>query len=318
MGINKANLHQVRLTQAASTGAIDQKTIKTPKETKPQHLRQPKQKVLKKAADTRPKTPQTTRDSVAVQSKLVRQMELREKYAKYTKPSPTQAFQARELKTIKGVLRMWLSSVLKTNPNLKGANMNQMNQLQQLLENWLMLSRSSIEAVEKFLTVEFSHLPDNYQIFVKLQLVRLIKDAKKMLEEFERGGELSDLSGEADDATVMRHAALTGSPFGIAFVKVKKRGKSYLDIKMELELEGKGKVKEAKENAEVNETEDQGFMANVKNARELIEKAEEELKEAIKNGADRETIEAIIDKLAEAYGLIMQLYSAPKLRKAYS
>ena len=87
---------------------------------------------------------------------------------------------------------------------------------------------------------------------------------------------------------------------------------------MELELEGKGKVKEAKENSEVNETEDQGFMANVKNARELIEKAEEELKEAIKNGADRETIEAIIDKLAEAYGLIMQLYSAPKLRKAYS
>ncbi len=316
MSINRANWHQVRLTQAASSGAIDSRQLKgSARDIKPQHVK--RAITTRKVAVTKPQegqrgtTTQETTDTVALRSKLIKEMKVREREGKYQQAS-IQAFQARELKTIKGVLRMWLSSVLNPTGQFQifGNQKLQSNQLQQLLENWLLLSRSSIESVEKFLEVQFAHLPDNYQIFVKLQLVRLIKDAKRILEDFESNLELS---GEADDGTVLQHAATTGSAFGIAFVKLKRKGKSYLDIRSELKVHEREEVNSS---SEVNEDK-QSFYENIRNARELLQQAERELKEAIRNGADKDKIEAIIEKLAEAYTIMMELYR-PKGKVHYS
>ncbi|MFN3478714.1 MAG: hypothetical protein ACK4ZM_05065, partial [bacterium] len=78
----------------------------------------------------------------------------------------------------------------------------------------------------------------------------------------------------------------------------RKKNKSYTDIREEIKKElGTESVNENK-----------SYYENVSRARKLLKEAERELFEAIKNGADQETINQIIEKVSDIYALLSELY----------
>lgn len=206
-----------------------------------------------------------------------------------------------ELQSLKGVLKDWLSSML--NPNSNFALMNKVkadeNTTQRFVMTWLNADNKAIENLERILNTQLIMNPQNAEIFVKLQLVKLVKDAKKMVEDF-NDNKLKDVPrGEAEEN---QFSSIAAGMMSVAMNKLKKKkNKDYTDIREELKKELKSRG--------ISDLNEKPYYENISRARKLLKEAEKELYDAIKNGADEKTINNIIEKIADLFSLLAELYT---------
>lgn len=210
-------------------------------------------------------------------------------------------FYKQELQALKGVLKDWLSSML--NPNSNFALMNKVkadeNTTQRFVMTWLNADSKAIENLEKILNTQLIMNPQNAEIFVKLQLVKLVKDAKKMVEDF-NDNKLKDVpKGEAEEN---QFSSIAAGMMSVAMNKLKKKkNKDYTDIREELKKELKARG--------ISDLNEKPYYENISRARKLLKEAEKELYDAIKNGADEKTVNNIIEKIADLFSLLAELYT---------
>ncbi|MBI2265706.1 MAG: hypothetical protein HYU64_11115 [Armatimonadetes bacterium] len=165
---------------------------------------------------------------------------------------------------------------------------------QQLLQAWLQLEPTTVQGLEKFLEVEFHHHPDNYQLFMSRQMIQMIKQAKRMIEEekLARAATLSSKGG--DDTESMNNAMLGVSMLGYAYWMRRKSRRGRVG-----EAEGfaarEGKTDEARGAKGKG-----GGLAfkNLDQAQQHLKQAERELIQAMNYGTgDEEDIKDLLHKI---------------------
>ncbi|MEN3015487.1 MAG: hypothetical protein ABDH21_05485 [bacterium] len=204
-----------------------------------------------------------------------------------------------ELQTLKGVLRNWVNGMLNpsSNFNLMQTQNPTENTTQRFVNAWLNSDSKAIQNLERLLNLQLQLQPNNAEAYVKLQLVKLVKDAKKMVEEYSETR--NDPHVSYKDAEENQHCIITAGMMATAINRLRrKKNKSYTDIREEMKKELKLE----------NINENKSYYENISRARKLLKEAEKELFEAIKNGADQETVNRIIEKVSDIYSLLSELY----------
>lgn len=301
--MDSTNVNRIKNTQASFTGKTQevQKQNQTQQTKDSQTLREEK-KAEEKVKQQEKTAEQEQKDKVQQsQTTRINLLKTQQQQQKQTQQQPQ--LYKQELQTLKGVLRNWVNGILNPSSNfnmLQNTNLNE-NATQRFMNSWLNADNKAIQNLERLLNLQLQLQPNNAEIYVKLQLVKLVKDAKKMVEEYaDTRNDPKVSKGEAEEN---QHAFMTAGMMAAAVNRMRrKKNKSYTDIreemKKELEKMGMGNIKEGK-----------SYYENITRARKLLKDAERELFEAIKNGADQETVNRIIEKVADIYSLLSELYT---------
>lgn len=301
MGMDSTNVNRIKNTQASFTGKPQeiQKQIQQTQKTKDTKTIQEEIKQRDKQSQEEQKL-QEQRQKDQIQQTQTSRINLLKNQQLTQQQNQQTLLYKQELQTLKGVLRNWVQGMLNPSSNfnlIQNQNVNE-NATQRFVNSWLNSDSRTIANLERLLTLQLQLQPNNAEIYVKLQLVKLVKDAKKMVEEYAdtHNDPKTFTKGEAEEN---QHAILSAGMMSTALNKLRrKKGKSYIDtreeIKKELKLE--------------NINDQKSYYENVTRARKLLKEAEKELFEAIKNGADQETINQIIEKVSDIYSLLAELY----------
>jgi len=300
--MDSTNINRIKTTQASFTGktqdiAKKSENQNTIKDTISQQAEK-KEQLEKENLKAQQQEQQLKQDQIR-KSQLSNLNLLRNKAQ--TQQKENVPLYKQELQSLKGVLKDWLSSML--NPNSNFGLMNKLkadeNTTQRFVMTWLNADNKAIENLEKILNTQLIMNPQNAEIFVKLQLVKLVKDAKKMVEDF-NDNRLKDVpKGEAEENQFSSIAA--GMMATTKNKLKKKKKKDYTDIREELKNELKSRG--------ISDINEKPYYENISRARKLLKEAEKELYDAIKNGADQETINKIIEKIADLFSLLAELYT---------
>jgi len=301
--MDSTNVNRIKNTQASFTGKI-QENIKesTQNQSKIRDTQSIREEI--KHRDEKTKAEEKQKEQLKQQDQIQRtqtsRINLIRNQQLQQKQGQTEVYK-QELQTLKGVLRNWVNGMLNpsSNFNLLQKTADE-NATQRFLNSWLNSDSKAIQNLERLLNLQLQLQPNNAEIYVKLQLVKLVKDAKKMVEEYTTNDPKSLPKGEEE---ANQHSILTAGMMATAANKLRrKKNKSYTDIREELK-------KEMKELNLQNINEQKSYYENITRARKLLKEAEKELFEAIKNGADQETINNIIEKVADIYSLLSELYT---------
>ncbi|MCX7870399.1 MAG: hypothetical protein N2485_02335 [bacterium] len=301
--MDSTNINRIKTTQASFTGktqdiAKKSENQNTIKDTISQQAEK-KEQLEKENLKAQQQEQQLKQDQIR-KSQLSNLNLLRNKAQ--TQQKENVPLYKQELQSLKGVLKDWLSSML--NPNSNFGLMNKLkadeNTTQRFVMTWLNADNKAIENLEKILNTQLIMNPQNAEIFVKLQLVKLVKDAKKMVEDF-NDNRLKDVpKGEAEEN---QFSSIAAGMMATAMNKLKKKKKKdYTDIREELKNELKSRG--------ISDINEKPYYENISRARKLLKEAEKELYDAIKNGADQETINKIIEKIADLFSLLAELYTS--------
>ncbi len=301
--MDSTNINRIKTTQASFTGKTQDTAKKsenqnTIKDTISQQAEK-KEQLEKENLKAQQQEQQLKQDQIR-KSQLSNLNLLRNKTQ--TQQKENVPLYKQELQSLKGVLKDWLSSML--NPNSNFGLMNKLkadeNTTQRFVMTWLNADNKAIENLEKILNTQLIMNPQNAEIFVKLQLVKLVKDAKKMVEDF-NDNRLKDVpKGEAEEN---QFSSIAAGMMATAMNKLKKKKKKdYTDIREELKNELKSRG--------ISDINEKPYYENISRARKLLKEAEKELYDAIKNGADQETINKIIEKIADLFSLLAELYTS--------
>lgn len=297
--MDSTNINRIKNTQASFTGKTQevqkqQQSQQTKDSSTIQH--ENKKQLQEKQLQEKQLQEQKQKDQVQQsQTTRINLLKTQQKQGQQTQ----QPLYKQELQTLKGVLRNWVNGILNPSSNfnlLHNTNVNE-NATQRFVNSWLNADSRAIQNLERLLNLQLQLQPNNAEIYVKLQLVKIVKDAKKMVEEYADTQNDPKLpKGEAEEN---QHAITTAGMMATILNKAKrKKNKSYTDIREELKKELKF--------ADTQET--KSYYENLVRARKLLKDVERELFEAIKNGADQETINNIIEKVSDIYALLSELY----------
>lgn len=297
--MDSTNINRIKNTQASFTGKTQevqkqQQSQQTKDSSTIQH--ENKKQLQEKQLQEKQLQEQKQKDQVQQsQTTRINLLKTQQKQGQQTQ----QPLYKQELQTLKGVLRNWVNGILNPSSNfnlLHNTNVNE-NATQRFVNSWLNADSRAIQNLERLLNLQLQLQPNNAEIYVKLQLVKIVKDAKKMVEEYADTQNDPKLpKGEAEEN---QHAITTAGMMATILNKAKrKKNKSYTDIREELKKELKL--------ADTQET--KSYYENLVRARKLLKDVERELFEAIKNGADQETINNIIEKVSDIYALLSELY----------
>ncbi|MCS7164887.1 MAG: hypothetical protein RMJ51_01190 [Candidatus Calescibacterium sp.] len=298
--MDNTNINRIKNTQASFTGKAQetQRNLSQPNQTKDTKTIQQEIKRDQKTKEEQTKE-QQTKDQIQ-QSQISRINLLRNPQKQVQSNQQQTYLYKQELQTLKGVLRNWVNGILNPSSNfnlIQNSNINE-NSTQRFVNTWLNSDARTIQNLERLLNLQLQLQPNNAEIYVKLQLVKLVKDAKKMVEEYTDTRNDPRLpKGEAEEN---QHCMITAGMMAAAVNRLRrKRNKSYTDIREEMK----------KELTSLGISEKKSYYENISRARKLLKDVERELFEAIKNGADQETINQIIEKVADIYSLLSELYT---------
>lgn len=305
--MDSTNINRMKTTQASFTG----KTQDIAKKNEPQNtIKDTISQQAEKKEQLQKELTQTQQQEQLKQEQLkqdqIRKSQLSNinllKNKNQTQQKDSIPLYKQELQSLKGVLKDWLSSML--NPNSNFALMNKVkadeNATQRFVMTWLNADNKAIENLEKILNTQLIMNPQNAEIFVKLQLVKLVKDAKKMVEDFNDNKLKNVPKGEAEEN---QFSSIAAGMMSVVFNKLKKKKKKdYTDIREDIKKELKARG--------ISDLNEQPYYENISRARKLLKEAEKELYDAIKNGADEQTINKIIEKIADLFSLLAELYTA--------
>lgn len=300
--MDSTNINRIKNTQASFTGKTQevqkqQQSQQTKDSSTIQH--ENKKQLQEKQLQEKQLQEQKQKDQVQQsQTTRINLLKTQQKQGQQTQQTQ-QPLYKQELQTLKGVLRNWVNGILNPSSNfnlLHNTNVNE-NATQRFVNSWLNADSKAIQNLERLLNLQLQLQPNNAEIYVKLQLVKIVKDAKKMVEEYADTQNDPKLpKGEAEEN---QHAITTAGMMATILNKAKrKKNKSYTDIREELKKELKL--------ADTQET--KSYYENLVRARKLLKDVERELFEAIKNGADQEIINNIIEKVSDIYALLSELY----------
>jgi len=300
--MDSTNVNRIKNTQASFTGKVQEnlKETKTQEQQKTKDTQSIKQDI--KAREENKKTEEQLKQEQLKQDQIQRTQTsrlnlIRNKQLQQKQDNPQ--LYKQELQNLKGVLRNWVNGILNPSSNfhLQQTKADE-NATQRFLNSWLNSDSKAIQNLERLLNLQLQLQPNNTEIYVKLQLVKLVKDAKKMVEEHATNNDPKHLPKGEEEAN--QHSILTAGMMATAANKLKrKKNKSYTDIREELKKELK----------ELNINEQKSYYENITRARKLLKDAERELFEAIKNGADQETVNSIIEKITDIYSLLSEIYT---------
>ncbi len=302
MGMDSTNVNRILNTQASFTGKpqeIQRQNQLQTQQTKDTKTIQQEIKQRQAQEQDQEKQIQQQKQQDQIQKSQLSRLNLIRNQQVATKQQKTPELYKQELQTLKGVLRNWVNGILNPSSNFnlpQNQNVNE-NLTQKFVNSWLNSDYKTIANLERLLNLQLQLQPNNAEIYVKLQLVKLVKDAKKMVEEY--ADTKSDPRIPKGEAEENQYSLLTAGTMVASLNKLRrKKNKSYTDIREELKKE----VELEKLN------ENKSYYENISRARKLLKDVEKELFEAIKNGADQETINNIIEKVSDIYALLSQTY----------
>lgn len=297
--MDSTNVNRLKNTQASFTGKA-QENLKTQQTQQSKDTKTIKQEIKQKEPQTQEEQKlQEQRQKEQVQRSQTSRINLLKNQQLTQKQTQQAPLYKQELQTLKGVLRNWINGMLNPSSNfnlVQNQNLSE-NATQRFVNSWLNSDSKTIANLERLLTLQLQLQPNNAEIYVKLQLVKLVKDAKKMVEEYADTKNEPRFSSKETEEN--QHSILTAGMMATSLNRLRrKKNKSYTDIREEIKKElGTESINENK-----------SYYENVSRARKLLKEAERELFEAIKNGADQETINQIIEKVSDIYALLSELY----------
>lgn len=169
--------------------------------------------------------------------------------------------------------------------------------INRFLSGWLELSPETIVGLEKFLAAEASFKQDDYQLYLQRQMVKLVKESRRAMEEQQL---TSAHNNPANAETIAKRTMLGVALLGFAYHKLKGKKKEKLDIpdddKYAREEEG------AVQGVKKRQTE-----RRIRKAKAYLKQVERELEGALSEGADEETLHNILKKILEITNQINEL-----------
>lgn len=174
-------------------------------------------------------------------------------------------------------------------------------QLQQLLQAWLQLDPKTITGLERFLQVEFSHYPEDYQIFMNMRMMTMLRQARRLIEEQKIFGVENEQT--APDTPEGTKRAMVGAAFmGYAYYKVLRKRARIQDRL------GLG----------VRRNEDGTPMTpfgSLQDAMHHLKEAERELQRAMTQGFDNERIRTLAHRVLDICAGIAEMQVEGAIRK---
>lgn len=175
------------------------------------------------------------------------------------------------------------------NPQASGAPGKPAAELQSLLQGWLQLDPKTITGLERFLQVEFTHYPEDYQLFMNMRMMNMLKDARRLIEEQKLASMGNDASQETDTPEGAKRAMIGAALMGYAYYKV---------------LRKRAKLKDqmsAGENGILRGPDGEPLtpFGSLQEAERFLKEAEKELQRAMYQGMDNDRIRALAGKVMD-------------------
>lgn len=163
------------------------------------------------------------------------------------------------------------------------------------LSGWLELLPETVTGLEKFLDVEASYRQDDYQLFLQRQMVKIVKESRRAMEE----QQLSMVDNNFNDAEAVAKRAIIGEALlGFTFYKISSKKKDKLDQPDDTHArEEEGAAQGLKKHQRER---------RIRKAKEYLKQVEKELEGALAEGADEDTY-AILKKILELTSQINEL-----------
>lgn len=300
MAVNTHLASLMNMAKAAATGLVQNITGTKKKED----LDESRNTALPKGTEEPHLEDTLLRDQVVLTSTETRDQHAREQTVEQRAPW-TQAPETRP-GGLKGLLKAILSPSQETHapqpqfgeavesptPHLPASGPSP----QQMLTAWLQLEPTTIAGLEKFLEVEFAHYPDNYQLFMNKQMMQMIKQAKRLIEEEKLMATLGVTETDTPEAAerAMMGAALLG------FV--------YYQVSRKRRLQRKPGAMTRKEKEEISSIgSKKGGYKNLQQAQNFLKQAEKELQEAMAQGLDDQVVRPLLERVLDVCSEIAQM-----------
>lgn len=176
---------------------------------------------------------------------------------------------------------------------------NQTPQVQQMLQTWLQMDPKAIEGLRNFIEVEFQHSPENAETFLKFQVVRMLQDARQLIEQNELA---AAAKGTVDVEAEAQRAIIGASSLGFAyFKKLRKRAK--------ISLRGAAAKLLSPEEQEAR------FESGMQAAAHFLRQAEKELRKAIEGSDEPGPLQKLLAQVNDAYQSLEFLLTRKSLMK---
>ncbi len=174
-------------------------------------------------------------------------------------------------------------------------------QLQELLQSWLQLDPRTIAGLQNFLQVEFSHFPEDSQIFMNVQMMRMLKQARQLIEEQKlRGVSVTEQEQTLPETPEGSQRAMIGASLaGYAYYKVLRR-RTRLQDRLGVGIRIRGKDDE-----EISIP----LVQNLREALSHLKEAEQNLAQAMAQGLNNDQIRVLVQKLLDVYTGIKEMES---------
>ncbi|MFN3994988.1 MAG: hypothetical protein ACK4GR_00430 [bacterium] len=182
--MDSTNINRLKNTQASFTGKAQevQKTQQNQQTKQTKDTKTIQQEIKQKEAQTQEEQKlQEQRQKEQVQQSQTSRINLLRNQQLAQKQTQQTPLYKQELQTLKGVLRNWVNGILNPSSNfnlIQNQNLNE-NATQRFVNSWLNSDSRTIANLERLLTLQLQLQPNNAEIYVKIQLVKLVKDAKK-------------------------------------------------------------------------------------------------------------------------------------------
>jgi hypothetical protein len=171
-------------------------------------------------------------------------------------------------------------------------------ELQRLLQGWLQLDPKTIIGLERFLEVEFSHYPEDYQIFLNMRMMKMLKQARLLMEEQKLfSAENDQTSTETADGA--KRAMIGAALMGYAYYKVLRK-RARISDRFGLGVGSKGV-------AGANQGKEKGPFTSLQEAEYFLKEAEKELHRAMMQGLDNAQIRQIAEHVLYICAQIAEL-----------
>lgn len=172
---------------------------------------------------------------------------------------------------------------------------NQTPQVQRMVESWLQLDPKSLSGLEKFIEVQFQHSPENSEMFLKFQVMKMLKDARQAIEQNELAvSAKSKLTDE--NAKLLNGASFFGSSF---LKKLGRRPKVSAHLSNTLSVEDGEPI----------------FEEGLQAAFQFLKQAESELQKAMNQSDNPDSISNLLDQIGSMMKSIEFLLARKTLLK---